>query len=217
MNNDPVFAKNFWNSFIHITVETLYKPASRSNRDPAKSVDLDYEYPLMQQLMDSQLKDPSGRTPTKREIKERVKTQLQRLLPNIAENLTFNSLSLPGSFKTGFYSRKPYEETGSWYSLLYQGTNQAYSNNLKGIFELYNEEIDNHNQKVLAKTMKDKTDYDNQIIPKLKEHKISRSHWTRVIGKGNLLASIKKGVFTSWPEMNASKKVTNVPKNADKW
>ena len=99
--------------------------------------------------------------------------------------------------------------------LLYQGINQAFSNNLKGVVELYNEEIDNHNQKVLAKTMKDKTDYDNQIIPKLKEHKISRSHWTHVNGKGNLLASIKKGVFTSWPEMNASKQVTNVPKNTE--
>ena len=60
-------------------------------------------------------------------------------------------------------------------------------------------------------------DYDDEIITTLKEHQINRSYWTHVNAKGNLLAFIKKGVFTSWPQMNASKLFTNVTKNAEKW
>ena len=112
MNNDPVLAKEFWENYIHMTVATLCKHASRSDEDPTKSVDLGYEYTVMQKLMNSQLKDPD-KTPTKREKKARVKTQLHRLIPNLSENLTFNSLSPPGSFKTTFYEQKPYEETES--------------------------------------------------------------------------------------------------------
>ena len=106
-DNDPVLVKEFWEDFIHVTVATVCKLASTSDEDPTKCVDLGYEYPIMQTLMNSQLKDPD-KTPTRREIKARVKTQLQRLIPNIAENLTFNSLSGPGSFKTSFYDWTPY-------------------------------------------------------------------------------------------------------------
>ena len=63
-----------------MTVETLYKPASLNDTDPTKAINLGYEHSFMQNLMESQLKDPSGRAPTKREINQRVKTQLQRLL-----------------------------------------------------------------------------------------------------------------------------------------
>ena len=92
--------------------------------------------------------------------------------------------------------------------------NESHSNNLKGVCELYNEEIDKHNQRVLAKAMKDKTrDYDNELIPKLKEDETNRSYWTHVNGKGNLLGFIKKGVFSNWTAMNASINFTNVPEN----
>ena len=134
--------------------------------------------------MESQLNDIGGKVVTKREINQRVKTQLQRLIPNIAENLTFNSLSSPSSFKNGFYSREPFGITGSWYSLLYHLTNLSYSNNLKGVFELYNKEIDKHNQGVVAKATKDKTrNYDDELFPLLKEDDINRSYWTHANGK----------------------------------
>ena len=96
-----------------MTAETLCKLASLNDTVPTRAIDLGYEHSFMQNLMESQLKDPSDRAPTKREINQRVKTQLKCLLPNIAENLTFNSLSPPGLFKEGFYDRTPYEETGS--------------------------------------------------------------------------------------------------------
>ena len=143
-DNDPVLAKEFWEDFIHMTVATLCKFASRKDDDPTTFVDLGYQYSIMQKLMNSQLKEPDE-TPTRTEIKARVKTQLQRLIPHIAENLTFNSLSGPGSFKTTFYDWTPYEETGSWKSKLYKGTNIVYSNSLKGVYNLFNEEIERHN------------------------------------------------------------------------
>ena len=152
--------------------------------------------------MESQLNDIGGKTVTKREINQRVKTQLQRLIPNLAENLTFNSLSPPSSFKKGFYSREPFKETGSWYSLLYRLTNQSYSNNLKGVFEIYNEAIRKHNQGVIAKADKDKTnDYDDELFPLLEEDNSNRSYWTHASGKGTMLAFIKKGVFSNWLKM----------------
>ena len=171
----------------------------------------------MQKCMESQLNDMGGTAVTKREINQRVKTQLQRLIPNLAENLTFNSLSPPSSFKKGFYSREPFEKTWSWYSLLYRLTNQSYSNNLKGVFELYNDAIHKHNQGVIAKASKDKTrDYDDEIFPLLKEDDINRSYWTHASGKGAMLAFIEKGVFSNWPKMNDSVNYKNVPKNAKK-
>ena len=76
--------------------------------------------------------------------------------------------------------------------MLYQGTNLAFSNNLKGAFLLFNEEIENHNQKVISKAMEDETvDYDDEIITKLKEHQINCSYWTHDNAKGNILAFIE--------------------------
>ena len=146
-----------------------------------------------------------------------MKTQLRHLIPNLAENLTFNSLSPPSSFKKGFYSREPFEETGSWYSLLYKLTNQSYSNNLKGVFELYNEVIRKHNQAVIVKADKDKmNDYDDELFPLLQEDDINRSYWTYDSGKGTMVAFIEKGVLSNWPKMNDSVKYKDVPKNAKK-
>ena len=66
--------------------------------------------------------------------------------------------------------------------------------------------------------MQDETvDYDDDIITKLEEHQINRSYRTHVNAKGNLLAFVKKGAFTSWPQMNASKPFINVTKSAEKW
>jgi len=94
----------------------------------------------------------------------------------------------------------------------------SYSNNLKGVFELYNKEIDKHNQRVLAKSTKDKTrEYDDKLIPLLKEDEINRLYWTHANRKGTLLAFMEKGVFSNWAQMNASIHFTNVPKNAEKW
>ena len=166
------------------------------------------------------MNDKMGTVVTKKDINQRVKTQLQRLLPMLAENLTFNSLAPPSSFKKGFYSREPFEETETWYSKLYQITNQAFSCNLRGVFELYNEEIRKHNEAVLAKAAADpdKTnDYDDELFPLLKEENINRSYFTHASGKGNLLAFIEKGVFTNWTKMNESVNYKNVPKNAQKW
>merc|ERR1712086_1094116 len=112
-------------------------------------------------------------------------------IPNLAENLTFTSLSPPSSFKKGFYSREPFEETGSWYSLLYKFTNQSYSNNLKGVFELCNEAICTHNQAAIAKADKDKAnDYDDKLFPLRQEDDINRSYWTHASGKRAMLAFI---------------------------
>ena len=219
-NRAPILTKEFWNTFIPLSVETLCKPASVTETDPPRAIDLGYKHTFMQQCMDSQLNDMMGTAVTKREINQRVKTQLQRLIPNLAENLTFNSLSPPSSFKKGFYSREPFEETGTWYSKLYQLTNQSFSCNLKGVFELYNEAIRKHNEAVLAKADADpdKTnDYDDQPFPLLKEEDINRSYWTHASGKGNILAFIEKGVFSNWPKMNDSVNYKNVPKNAKKW
>ena len=169
--------------------------------------------------MDSQLGDMGGTFVMKREINQQVKTQLQRLIPNLAENLTFNSLSPPSSFKKGFYSREPFEETGTWYSLLYEITNQSFSNNLKGVFELYNEAIRKHNLAVLAKAEadKDKTnDYDDELFPLLEEDDINCSYWTHA-SKGTMLAFVEKGVFSNWPKMNDIVNYKNVPKNAKRW
>ena len=60
-------------------------------------------------------------------------------------------------------------------------------------------------------------DYDDEIITTLEEHQINRSYWTHVNAKGKLLSFIKKGVFTSWSQMNASKTFTNGTKSAKKW
>ena len=92
--------------------------------------------------MNSQLEDPD-KTQTRREIRARLKTQLSRLIINLAGNLTFNSLSPPSSFKikTMFYDQRPYEETGPWNSKIYKGTNLVFSDNLKGVFNLFNKEV----------------------------------------------------------------------------
>ena len=172
----------------------------------------------MQDCMESQVNDKMGTVVTKNDINQRVKTQLQRLLPMLAENLTFNSLAPPSSFKKGFYSREKFEETGTWYSLCYKITNQAFSCNLRGVFELYNDEIRKHNEAVLAKAAANPdNDYDAELFPLLKEEDINRSYFTHASGKGNLLAFIEKGVFTNWTKMNESVNYKNVPKNAKKW
>ena len=57
-NNHPVIAKNFWNQFIKMTVETLCKPASLSDTDPTKSIDLGYEYPFMQKTNGVSIEKP---------------------------------------------------------------------------------------------------------------------------------------------------------------
>ena len=200
-----------------MTVETLCKHTTISDEDPTKSVDLGYEYAFMQKLMDSQLKD-HDKTPTKREIKAQVKTQLRRLIPNLAENLTFNSLSPPSSFKTSFYHRKPYKETGSWYSMLYEGTNLVLSNNVKGVFILFNKEVEKHNWKVFSEAMEKETaEYDDELITPLEESQINRSYYTYVNDKGNTLAFTEKGISASWPQMNASKNMTHVTKSAERW
>ena len=110
-NHTPILTKDFWNKFIPLSVETLCKPASVTETDPPRSIDLGYKHSFMQQCMDSPLGDTGGTVVTKREINQRVKTQLQCLIPNLAENLTFNSLSPPKSFKKGFYSREPFKKT----------------------------------------------------------------------------------------------------------
>ena len=112
-NKTPILTKEFWNKFIPLSVETLCKPASLTKTVPPKAIDLGYKHSFMQQCTESQLNDIGGKSITKRNINHHVKTQLQRLIPNLAENLTFNSLSPPSSFKKGFYSRELFEETGS--------------------------------------------------------------------------------------------------------
>ena len=139
-----------------MTVATVCKFASMRDDDPTFFLDLSYQYPIMQNLMNSQLKDPDE-TPTRREIKARMKTQLQCLIPNIAENLNYNSLSGLGSFKTTFYDRTPYEETGSWKSKLYKGINLVYSNNPKGVYNIFNEESERHNQNVITEALENNT------------------------------------------------------------
>ena len=199
-NNTPILTKEFWNKFIPLSVEKLCKPASLTKTVPPKAIDVGYKHSFMQKCTESQLNDMGGTAVTKREINQQVKTQLQRLIPNLAENLMFNSLSPPSSFKKGFYGQEPFEETRSWYSLLCLLTNQSHSNNLKGVFELYNEVICKHNEEVLAKADADpdKTnDYDDQLFPLLKEEDINRLYWTHASGKGNLLAFIEKGVFSN--------------------
>jgi hypothetical protein len=146
-----------------------------------------------------------------------VKTQLQYLIPNIAKNLTFNSLSGPGSFKTPFNGRTPYEETGSWKSKLYKGTNLVYSNNLKGIYNRFNEEIERHNQNGISEALENnKAILDDQLIVCLKEEHIKWSYYTHVNSKGTLLAYLEKGHFAYRPQMNLSKNMKNVTKVAEK-
>ena len=168
--------------------------------------------------MEKQENEMMGKDVTKKDNKQRVKTKLQRLLPMLAENLTLNSLAPPSSFKKGFYSREKFEETGTWYSLCYKITNQAFSCNLRGVFELYNEAIRKHNEAVLAKAAANPdNDFDAELFPLLKEEDINRSYFTHASGKGNLLAFIEKGVFTNWSKMNESVNYEHVPKNAKKW
>ena len=103
-------------------------------------------------------------------------------------------------------------------SLLYRLTNLSFSSNLKRVFELYNKEVDKHNQGVIVKASKDKTrDYDDELFPLLKEDDINRSYCTHANGKGTMLAFINKGVFSNWPKMNDSVNYKKVPKNAVKW
>jgi hypothetical protein len=170
----------------------------------------------MQKLMNSQLDDPD-KTITRREIKARVKTEFQRLIPYLAENLTFNSLSGPGSFKTTFYDRKRYEITHSWKSLLYEATNLAYSNNLKGVFNAVNDKITKHNDIVTMKALNNKHFIgDDQLIATLEEKHINRSYYTHLNSKGALLACTVKGIYASWPEMNSSKNMEKIPKIAER-
>jgi hypothetical protein len=138
-------------------------------------------------------------------------------LNSLAEDLTFNSLSGPGSLKTTFYDGKQYQLTGSWKSLLYEATNLAYSNNLKGVFNAVNEVIIKHNKNVINQALHNK-DFirDDQLIAPFEEKHINRSYYTNLNLKGALLAYMEKGIFANWPEMNASKNMENVPKIAER-
>ena len=91
----------------------------------------------------------------RREIKVRLKTQLQHLIPNIAEKLTFILFLVRAPSNRDFLIG--HKETGSWRSKLYKGTNLVYSNNLKGVFNLFNKEIEKHNQKVISEALENNT------------------------------------------------------------
>ena len=52
-DNDPVLAKGFWEDFIHMTVATVCNFASMRDDNPKKVVDVGYQYPIMQKLMNS--------------------------------------------------------------------------------------------------------------------------------------------------------------------
>ena len=93
-----------------------------------------------------------------------------------------------------------------------------YSNNLKGVSNLFNEEIERHNQNVIAEALENNTTVlDDQLIMYLNEEHINRSYYTHVNFKGALLTYVEKGIFAHWPRMNFSKNMTNVTKIAVKW
>ena len=82
-----------------------------------------------------------------------------------------------------------------------KGTNLVYSNNLKGVFNLFNKEIEKQNQRVISKAQENNTAVlDDQLIMPLKEEHINWSYYTHVNFKCALLAYLEKGIFAHWPQ-----------------